>query len=136
MVRRLKSFIKRSLKSVFRQSIYRFDADAQDGIKITARLLLTRRWQLALLFLSVLVGAILEGGTMGLLGLAVSTLVGETNLTKDLINGRFGADVDQFIASTSASGLFLLMVGLAVVCLLYTSPSPRDVEESRMPSSA
>ena len=25
---------------------------------------------------------------------------------------------------------------LLVVCLLYTSPSPRDVEESRMPSSA
>ena len=25
---------------------------------------------------------------------------------------------------------------LSVVCLLYTSPSPRDVEESRMPSSA
>ena len=24
----------------------------------------------------------------------------------------------------------------AVCCLLYTSPSPRDVEESRMPSSA
>ena len=25
---------------------------------------------------------------------------------------------------------------LAHTCLLYTSPSPRDVEESRMPSSA
>ena len=25
---------------------------------------------------------------------------------------------------------------LDIVCLLYTSPSPRDVEESRMPSSA
>ena len=25
---------------------------------------------------------------------------------------------------------------LSMVCLLYTSPSPRDVEESRMPSSA
>ena len=25
---------------------------------------------------------------------------------------------------------------LARICLLYTSPSPRDVEESRMPSSA
>ena len=23
-----------------------------------------------------------------------------------------------------------------MICLLYTSPSPRDVEESRMPSSA
>ena len=35
----------------------------------------------------------------------------------------------------------LLVVGYpvlawAVLCLLYTSPSPRDVEESRMPSSA
>ena len=26
--------------------------------------------------------------------------------------------------------------GLIHCCLLYTSPSPRDVEESRMPSSA
>ena len=26
--------------------------------------------------------------------------------------------------------------GEALFCLLYTSPSPRDVEESRMPSSA
>ena len=25
---------------------------------------------------------------------------------------------------------------ISLVCLLYTSPSPRDVEESRMPSSA
>ena len=25
---------------------------------------------------------------------------------------------------------------MALICLLYTSPSPRDVEESRMPSSA
>ena len=29
-----------------------------------------------------------------------------------------------------------LMFGYACTCLLYTSPSPRDVEESRMPSSA
>ena len=27
-------------------------------------------------------------------------------------------------------------MGLLTPCLLYTSPSPRDVEESRMPSSA
>ena len=26
--------------------------------------------------------------------------------------------------------------GIGYACLLYTSPSPRDVEESRMPSSA
>ena len=32
--------------------------------------------------------------------------------------------------------LYLISVDKAYVCLLYTSPSPRDVEESRMPSSA
>ena len=31
--------------------------------------------------------------------------------------------------------MFLFAVGYAV-CLLYTSPSPRDTERSRMPSSA
>ena len=37
-----------------------------------------------------------------------------------------------------ASGLVLvvLIFGHLFICLLYTSPSPRDVEESRMPSSA
>ena len=47
-------------------------------------------------------------------------------------------------AATSWIGLLLLGLQPAVVrlsdqpwtCLLYTSPSPRDVEESRMPSSA
>ena len=29
-----------------------------------------------------------------------------------------------------------LDLAYAILCLLYTSPSPRDVEESRMPSSA
>ena len=31
---------------------------------------------------------------------------------------------------------YMRKTGHYVVCLLYTSPSPRDVEESRMPSSA
>ena len=32
--------------------------------------------------------------------------------------------------------LFFIGIYLKYLCLLYTSPSPRDVEESRMPSSA
>ena len=32
--------------------------------------------------------------------------------------------------------LILSLIFLCISCLLYTSPSPRDVEESRMPSSA
>ena len=41
----------------------------------------------------------------------------------------------ELIESLKKDG-FEMMVDLTVVCLLYTSPSPRDVEESRMPSSA
>ena len=39
---------------------------------------------------------------------------------------------------TDYSGGFVLPVALehAVCCLLYTSPSPRDKRQSRMPSSA
>ena len=31
---------------------------------------------------------------------------------------------------------FFLFIGIALLCLLYTSPSPRDKRQSRMPSSA
>ena len=37
---------------------------------------------------------------------------------------------------TRAAAIAVLLAALAYTCLLYTSPSPRDVEESRMPSSA
>ena len=45
--------------------------------------------------------------------------------------------VVRYISSISLiSGLALLLSIFYNSCLLYTSPSPRDVEESRMPSSA
>ena len=39
---------------------------------------------------------------------------------------------DDFHPTFILGGLFVVYL----FCLLYTSPSPRDVEESRMPSSA
>ena len=49
----------------------------------------------------------------------------ETNIKTKTI------EKEKVVAET-LNGRFA-MIGL---CLLYTSPSPRDVEESRMPSSA
>ena len=45
---------------------------------------------------------------------------------------RFGEDKSQ----VKLAGKLLIDHMLTEICLLYTSPSPRDVEESRMPSSA
>ena len=50
----------------------------------------------------------------------------------------------SFLGFTFGENIFLLMnssqevtiLGLQYICLLYTSPSPRDAHESRMPSSA
>ena len=39
-------------------------------------------------------------------------------------------------ATTGQGNIKSLKVSNTFTCLLYTSPSPRDVEESRMPSSA
>ena len=45
---------------------------------------------------------------------------------------EWAKDKDFPVRKTSVSGYYKRSYG----CLLYTSPSPRDVEESRMPSSA
>ena len=60
------------------------------------------------------------------------------------ITGKGQSDVDDVLnmmqeklyAQETPRGLRLLPEGKEWTCLLYTSPSPRDVEESRMPSSA
>ena len=41
-----------------------------------------------------------------------------------------------FRVTKNVAGIPTAVMGEAGDCLLYTSPSPRDVEESRMPSSA
>ena len=46
--------------------------------------------------------------------------------TLELFAGLNPAEIQEIAASANTLH----------VCLLYTSPSPRDVEESRMPSSA
>ena len=46
--------------------------------------------------------------------------------------GGFG----NFVSAPSFGIVFGGMLASVMVCLLYTSPSPRDAHESRMPSSA
>ena len=49
---------------------------------------------------------------------------------------RISADFDNFRKRQSRDQDDLKIQLVSKTCLLYTSPSPRDVEESRMPSSA
>jgi ATP-binding cassette subfamily B protein/subfamily B ATP-binding cassette protein MsbA len=121
MVKSFSRRTKNSIKAVFRHSIGSFSKDAQDGVQQAARLLAKRRWQMASLVVTALFAALLEGVTMGLLGLAVSVLVGEVDIASDLLGDRLGYPITQFVESTSASGLFLLLVGIAVVAQFLKS---------------
>ena len=57
------------------------------------------------------------------------------------MNSESLSDISKFLSyvlrhEPQAIGLQLDSDGWVNLCLLYTSPSPRDVEEYRMPSSA
>ena len=43
---------------------------------------------------------------------------------------------DHGIEISEVRSIVGFLIDSEITCLLYTSPSPRDVEESRMPSSA
>ena len=61
----------------------------------------------------------------------------DDGLSDKLINSPDYAEVAEKFAHWVQVGKFELIESIGVQgCLLYTSPSPRDVEESRMPSSA
>ena len=47
-----------------------------------------------------------------------------------------GSDAQKFMIELADETRRSFSSGDTDACLLYTSPSPRDVEESRMPSSA
>ena len=56
-------------------------------------------------------------------------------VTLTTLNG-LKAKGEKITMLTCYDATFAKAASQAGVCLLYTSPSPRDVEESRMPSSA
>ena len=83
----------------------------------------------------------------GALGLRVFGLGPNLKPTNGLIKLQKLLDTNAFWAKNrkindlkkclaNSDVVISLWVGKEIVCLLYTSPSPRDVEESRMPSSA
>ena len=101
---------------------------------------------------------ILAGLAAGNTGV-IQAMIADRVVAKDRARymGLFGAAIGTgFVAGPALGGLFsglgdgplhqapfLLAAGFGIIalvlsmrCLLYTSPSPRDVEESRMPSSA
>ena len=57
----------------------------------------------------------------------------------EMLKGGVIMDVvnaEQAVIAEKSGAVAVMALERIPACLLYTSPSPRDVEESRMPSSA
>ena len=82
----------------------------------------------------------LRRGLTGLvLGVSVTALVGCGTVFHPERKGQVSGRIDPVVAIANGVGLlFFIVPGVVAyaVCLLYTSPSPRDRTRSRMPSSA
>ena len=61
------------------------------------------------------------------------TALGEAGYAVDT---AFDGEEGHFLGDTEPYDAVVLDIGLPKNCLLYTSPSPRDRQRSRMPSSA
>ena len=59
-----------------------------------------------------------------------------TKIKEDITTEIASSFKNSIAIDTEATGLQIPERDKLSLCLLYTSPSPRDVEESRMPSSA
>ena len=83
----------------------------------------SKRWILPLLVVLVW---LFVGGPLG-------SFAGKLTAVQENENANF---LPQSTESTLVLQEFLRFTGQESVCLLYTSPSPRDLSTSRMPSSA
>ena len=68
--------------------------------------------------------------------IVTAILLAGCGLTNDSMSEESFGSEGVSLARQSDTFLQNRLFYQTIICLLYTSPSPRDVEESRMPSSA
>ena len=101
--------------------VHRLGHDEQHAVRLL-RDLLRRHWRVATLaFLAQLFAAFFEASTMGILTLALETLVGDSQSEMSAGLGTLGVLADRLKASLGQDGLFILLVVLAVVTQLLRS---------------
>ena len=85
-------------------------------------------------------GASLLAELLAVAGASRTVLDASIPYAKQALGDLLGKSPQQAASQATARALAMTAyqraVGFGGSCLLYTSPSPRDVEESRMPSSA
>ena len=114
--------LQSTLRRLFERTTARFTRDCRDGLRVVARTIFQHRTLLIALFFFNLLAAVFEGGTMGILVLAVSVLI--ENQSVDDLSARFvevGSFVSGVLPNLTPAALFIMLILLAVLAQLLKS---------------
>ena len=121
--RKSKQIIRVLIERGFRRWTVHLNKDERDGLRRAGGMIIKHRVLLSALVITGLIAAVLEGGTLGILGLAISVLLEEKMLPAGYFSGSIGYYFDMVVSSISPGGLFLLLVGIAVGAQIFKSAS-------------
>ena len=113
-VRKIRRAAEALFRAIFRRTTANLNNNERDALRHAGDLFLKHKMLALGLISSGLGAAIFEGSSIGILGFAVSILVGEENLSLQATLGPVSAYINSFLESTSSGGVFLLLVGIAV----------------------
>jgi len=116
-----KERIKDRLRDSFDAVTIKLERDHRDGLRILAKQALHHRLLIIGILAANLFAALFEGGTIGILGIAVSVLVENDT---EAVQSRFGLDgayITSLISEVGRGGLFLILVLVAVSAQIIKS---------------
>jgi ATP-binding cassette subfamily B protein/subfamily B ATP-binding cassette protein MsbA len=118
---KLNRITREFFKAIFRRTTANLNGDEQDGLRYAGRLFLKQRMLVMGLIVTALGAAIFEGSSIGILGFAVSHLVSDESLALSTFPAQTNDYISSLFESRSKSGIFLFLVGVAVVMQVIKS---------------
>lgn len=118
---KLPKLIKIILTKIFKRTTVRLSKGEQAGFSRGIKMILKHRMLVSAFIISGTAAAVFEGGTLGLLGLSVSVLIGDQDLSFGQLSGPIGDQINSVLETISRGGLFLLLVGFAVTAQIFKS---------------
>ena len=113
--------VKHYLRESFNKTTVHLNKNERDGLMLSVHLVLKNRFLASLVVTFGLTAAVFEGSTIGILGLAVTILLEQDSHTLSSTIGSFGTYIEHVIPPVSKGGLFLFLVGVAVIMQVIKS---------------
>ena len=106
--------MSRMFKYLFGKLALNLSESGRDAIRSLGYLLRRKPGLVGFMMACNLLGAVLEGGSMGLLGVAVSVLLGEGDMLSSGLLSKLNIFIGPMIDRYGEGGSFLILVGIAV----------------------